>query len=821
MAFLTQDIRYALRGLRRAPGFAAVAVITLALGIGATATIFTVVNGVLLKPLPYAAADRLANIWVDLGEGAQSLPAVSAGDFRDYQRRSRTFEEFAAASGPMAAAGNLTGPGAEPEPTIVSTVTFNFFSLLGVRPQLGRAFTAEEEAFQGPRVMILSDALWRRRFGADPGIVGRAVELDGLTRTVVGVLPAGFRLLLPAEAFMVRDAEVWLPLQFNYANLPPRNFTGFTVFGRLKPGVTWEQARGDMSRIAAELRAEFPEHAAANTRIRPIPLQHDVVKGARPALVVLLAATGLVLLIACANVAHLLLARGTVRAQEFAVRAALGAGRGAMVRQLLTESAVLALLGGALGLLVANAGVALLNVLRPAKLPRLAEVQVDGTVIGFTLLVCAATTLLFGLAPVGALINQGPHGVMRAGGGARGGTGGGRQRLLRDVLIVGEVALSMLLLVGAGLLARSFARLQDVRPGFDASRALSFQVAVPFSRYGSPQLRTQFRQQLEQRLAALPGVTRVGAVSKLPLTGSGPMSPYAYDEETTRNWESVSADAMSISPGYFPAVGARLLAGRLHTEQDVFGTPPVIVIDRTLAERAWPGQSAVGKQLRLQPLGTPDSVAFAEVIGVVEHLRIHDLMRDGLPQIYWSYGQRPFGQFGFVLETTVDPTSLTSAVRREVQALDKDLAVSRLVPMQSYVSDAMGQSRFSLILMAALGGLALVLAAVGIFGVVSYSVSRRTREIGIRMALGEEPAQVRRTVVAQGMRLIAASIAVGLVAALVLTRYLGGLLFDVSPRDPATLAAVSAFLALVALLACYLPARRATRIDPLAALRAE
>jgi putative ABC transport system permease protein len=818
---MLQDVRFALRGLRRAPGFTAVAAITLALGIGATATIFTVVNGVLLKPLPYAAADRLANIWVDLGEGAQSLPAVSAGDFRDYQRRSRAFEEFAAASGPLGSAGNLTGPGAEPEPAIVTTVTHNFFSLLGVRPQLGRTFTAAEEAFQGPRVMMLSDALWRRRFGGDPGIVGRAVELDGLTRTVVGVLPAGFRLLLPAEAFMVRDAEVWLPLQWNYANLPPRNFTTFTVFGRLKPGVSWEQARADMSRIAGELRAEFPEHAAANTRIRPIPLQHDVVKGARPALVVLLAATGLVLLIACANVAHLLLARGTVRAQEFAVRAALGAGRGAMVRQLLTESAVLAMLGGALGLAVASAGIWLLNVLRPANLPRLAEVQVDGTVLGFTLAICAATTLLFGLAPALQGSKADMHSVMRAGGGARGGTGGGRQRLLRDVLIVGEVALSMLLLVGAGLLARSFARLQDVRPGFEASNALTFQVAVPFARYGTPRLRTQFRQQLEERLAAIPGVERVGAVSKLPLTGSGPLQPYAYDEETARNWESVTADVMAVSPGYFPAVGARLLAGRLHTEQDVFGAPRVIVIDRTLAERAWPGENAVGKRLRLEPLGTPDSIAFAEVVGVVEHLRIHDLMRDGLAQIYWSYGQRPFGQFGFVLRTTVHPASLTSAVRREVRAMDRDIAVSRLMPMDAYVSDARAQSRFSLILMAALGSLALVLAAVGIFGVVSYSVSRRTREIGIRMALGEEPAQVRRSVVAQGMRLILASIAVGLAITLAAAPQLSGLLFDVSPRDPATLLAVSAFLALVALLACYLPARRATRIDPLAALRAE
>ena len=560
MHALLQDLRYAVRALRRTPGFTAAAVVTLALGIGATTTIFTVVNGVLLRSLPYANADRIANIWNDFGENAQSLPAVSPLDFRDYQRRSRTFESFAAASSGNVAglSGNLTGDG-EPERVELATVTANFFPLFGVTPQYGRNFLPEEEVPQGPHVVMLSDRLWRSRYGADPRIVGSTIQLDGVAHTVVGVLPRDFHLALPAEAFLITDAEMWAPLQFDYGKAPPRNYTFFTVFGRLKPGVTFAQAQAEMDGIALQFRKEFPEHAGTQVRIRAVPLQEDVVKHARPALLILLGAVGLVLVIACANVAHLLLVRATVREGEFALRTALGASRWAVVRQLLTESGLLALAGGALGLMVTTLALSLLRVLHPSNLPRLGEIDVDGRVLAFTALTCLVTTLAFGLAPALQSARQDPHRSLQAGG--RSGTSAARHRV-RNALILGEVSLSVILLIGAGLLVRSFLSLQQVRPGFDAADLLTFQLAMPAGRYPTPESRRAFVRELERRLRDAPGVRRVGIVSQLPLTGSGSLSPYAFDEATARNWESVTADGRTVSPDYFAAMNTRLLAGR-------------------------------------------------------------------------------------------------------------------------------------------------------------------------------------------------------------------------------------------------------------------
>ncbi|MGI9040842.1 MAG: ABC transporter permease [Gemmatimonadales bacterium] len=817
MTSLGQDLRYAWRALRRSPGFALVAVVTLGLGIGATTTIFTVVNGVLLRPLPYTEPERLANIWNDLGDGAQSLPAVSPLDFKDYQQRSRTFAEFAAASGPGVAnlRGNLTG-GGEPERVDLSTVTANFFPLLGVSPALGRNFLPSEEATNGPHVVMITHRLWQRRYGGDPAIVGTTIQVDGVGHEVVGILPAGFRLLLPAEAFMVTDADVWAPLQFDYGQAPPRNYTFFTVFGRLQPGSTFQQAQAEMNVMAESFRSEYPVHAASNLRIRVVPLQHDIVKHARPALLTLMGAVGLVLLIACANVAHLLLARGTVREGEFALRAALGASRWAMVRQLLTESVVLALAGGLLGLLITVLALELLRQLHPANLPRLADVQLDGTVLAITALTCLATAIIFGLAPALQASRVDLHQNLKAGG--RGGSAINRQRM-RSLLIVGEVALSVVLLIGAGLLVRSFIALQQVRPGFDAGDVLTFQLSMPASRYPKGGERLNFYDRLQERLLALPGVRNVGAISQLPLTGSGPLQPFAYDEETARNWESVTADGRMVSPTYFSAMNTRLLGGRTFTEQDAFGTPDVIIIDETLAQRAWPGENAVGKQLQVEATGSPNPMV--EVVGVVEHMRSHDLTQATLPQIYRPLLQQPAATVAFAVETSVDPASMAASVRREVAGLDQDLSVHRLQPMATYLEEGMAQARFSLTLMAVLGGLALVLAAVGIFGVISYSVTQRTREFGIRAALGEDPGHTRLSVVVRGMRLVLLSIGVGLLASLALTRLLSGMLFEVKPADPLTFAGIGLLLGVVALLACYLPARRATRVDPATALRSE
>ena len=817
MSTLAHDLRLAFRALRRTPGFAIAAVGALALGIGATSTIFTVVNGVLLRPLQYEAPDRLANIWNDLGEGAQSLPAVSPLDFRDYQRRSRAFEDFAAAAEGNVAnlRGNLTGDG-EPERADIVTVTANFFPLLGVRPMLGRQFLPEEEALNGPHVVMLSHRLWQRRFAGDPSLVGRTVQIDGVAHEVVGILPRSFTLQLPTEAFQVSDGDLWVPIQFDYGQPLPRNLTFFTVFGRLAPGVTFEQAQAEMDLIARQFRSEFKEHAASKLRIRAVPLHYDVVKHARPALLVLLGAVGMVLLIACANVANLLLVRGTTRRAEFALRTALGASRGAMVRQVLTESLLLAVAGGVLGLGITLLALAVLRRLHPANLPRLADVQLDTTVLLFTAAICAVTSVLFGLVPALRAAGTDPQEHLKSGG--RGGSAGDR-RGARSLLIMAEVALSVVLLVGAGLLIRSFVALQRVDPGYDAGDVLTFELSMPFGQYQGGAARRAFFRELTGRLEALPGVTSVGMVSQLPLTGSGPLSPFAYDEETARNFESVTADGRNISPEYFEAMDAKLIAGRTFSYQDSAGTPPVIIIDETLAQLAWPGENAVGKQLQLAPTGEEN--AFAEVVGVVEHMRQHDLTRDVLHQIYYPVGQGTPTTMTFVVETALDPVSLVPTVRRTVESMDPDLPVSRLTPMTTYLSEGRAQARFSLVLMSVLGAVALLLTAVGVFGVISYSVSQRTREFGIRLALGEDPRQTKLSVVRGGMWLVLLSIGIGLAGSLVVTRLIAGLLYEVRPADPITFGGIGLLLALVALLACYLPARRATRVDPALTLRSE
>ena len=817
MPFLAWNLRLAARALRRSPGVTTLAVATLAVGIGAATTIFTVLNGVLLRPLPYAAPERIAIIWNDLGEGAQSLPAVSALDFLDYRERSRAFEGFAAASGPglVRLRGNLTGEG-DPERVDLSPVTANFFPLLGVTPVLGRSFTVAEEQANGPRVAMLSHRLWQRRYAGDPAVVGRTIQIDGLEHLVVGILPGAFRLHLPAEAFMVTDAEIWTPLQFDYGRAPPRNYTGFTVFGRLAEGRTWAQAQAEMDGIAAQLRAEHPVHAGSNLRIRVIPLLEDVVKHARPTLVLLMAAVGLVLLIACANVANLLLTRATARESEFALRAALGADRGTMVRQLLLEGTLIAGAGGALGLGITFLSLALLRAAPPADLPRLGDIRVDGAVLGFALLVSATTVLLAALVPALRASRADPHAALQAG--ARGSGGRDRQRL-REVLIGAEVALSVVLLVGAGLMVRSFVALQGVRPGFEADDVLTFQLALPAARYPDDTAQANFFRALEERLGALPGVVGVGQINKLPLTGSGTLQPFAYNEATARSWESVTADERTVSPGFFDAVDARLVSGRRFTDRDDADAPAVAIVDRSLAELAWPGQDPVGRRLQVQPTGSENP--YVEIIGVVEHLRLNDLTRETLPQIYWPSGQGRPAVVAYAVEGQGDPAALAAGVRRAVAELDKELPVSRLEPMSSYVAANAAQRRFSLVLMGVLGGIALLLAAVGVFGVISYSVSQRSREFGIRLALGEDPAHTRRSVVAGGMRVVLLSIALGLGAALAGSRWIAGLLYQVRPADPATFAAIALLLASVAALACWLPARRATRVDPALALRGE
>ena len=810
---LIADVWGTIRSLRKSPGFSIIAIVTLGLGVGATTLVFTVVHSVLLKPLPYENPEQLVNVWNNLVEERQDLPAVHSADFRDYQEMSETFQEFAAASGAgqVGLSGVLTGNG-RPLHVDLSPVTHNFFSLLGVDPVLGRHFTEDEEAFNGPKVAIISHGLWQSRFGGDADVAGRTMELDGQSFEIVGVLPQEFRLLLPSEAFLVKPADVWVPLQLDMNNQPPRNWTALTVFGRLQPTVTLAQAQVEMDRIAAELRATHPEHAGSGIQIRLVPLQHDIVKQSSGALLTLFGAVGFVLLIACANVAHLLLLRGNARQRELAMRTALGATRNRIARQMFTESVVLALLGAGLGLLLTIGGLDLLTVLQPPNLPRLDEIAISGPVLGFTLLASLVTAVVFGLAPALHASKTSMSQLLKEGG--RSGSTGGAGRA-RNLLMIAEVALSVVLLVGTGLMIRSFSALQDVRPGFRPEPVLSFGLSLPRRDYPTGVEVSAFYRSLEASFAAMPGVEAVGAGSKLPLTGSGPLWPYAYDDETSEHF-NLSADGRSITPGYFEAMGTRLIAGRFFDGQDIRDNQRVVIVDEMLATRAWPDEDPIGQQLELFSNGQ-----FSTVVGVVEHTRVYDLTRDVREHVYVPHGQHQARNMSLVVKATRDPVALAGSVRDQVWALDSNLPVNDLRPMREYVSDAAASARFMLLLMSVFGGVALVLASVGIYGVISYAVRQRSHEFGVRMALGASPNGLVKSVVSEGARLLGVSIVLGMGASALVSRSLRSMLFGVSPTDVATYALVAVVLWGVALLACYLPARRSARVDPVTTLRSE
>jgi predicted permease len=762
---LVADIRITFRALRRSPLYTTVATATIGLGIGITTLVFSVVHGVLLNPLPYDAPDRLVNVWNDLVEEQQFLPAVNPADFRDYQEMSETFEAFAAGTGPgpVGLTGVLTGDG-PPVKVDVTPVTHNFFSLLGIDPMLGRHFTEEEEAFRGPSVAIISHELWSSRFAQDRDLVGKTFQMDGRGFTVVGVLPRGFRLLLPNEAFQIRHADVWVPLQQNYANLPPRNWTWFTVLGRLRDGVTLAEAQAEMNRIADELRATYPAHAGSGMEIRLMPFQHDIVKAARPALLTLFGAVAFVLLITCANVAHLMLLRGTARQREVALRSALGASRLSIIRQMLMESLVLAALGGALGLGLAAVGLDVLVALQPPNLPRLDELAMSGQIFAFAAGVAVLSAVVFGIVPAVHTSRTDVHALLKDGG--RSGRSRGAVRF-RQLLVGGEIAVSLVLLVGTGLMIRSFAALQRVDPGFQAAGVLTFRLSLPRNDYPTGRSAFEFGNQLRARITTLPGVTAAGAITQLPLTGPGPLWPYAYDDETLAN-ANLTAEARNVAPGYFEAMGMRLMGGRFFTDQDVAGAEPVVIIDEMLARRAWPDGDAVGQSFTLTGPGNPVSV---RVVGVLQHPRLYDLTSESREQVYVPQGQRGgVRNTVFTVRTDGDPAALADAVRNAVWEVDANLPVDNLRPMTAYVDDAMAAPQFALVVMTLFGGLALVLAAVGIYGVISYSVGLRAHEFGIRMALGASPKGVVHGVVAGAARLVGVALLPGIAVSVILSR---------------------------------------------------
>jgi predicted permease len=806
---MIQDLRFAVRSLRRRKGLLVLAITTLGLGVGASTALFSLVHGVLLKPLPYRAPDRLAILWHVFGHGAQDLPAMHPLDYHDYRSRSTALEDLTIATGQQ----SILGGEAVPRIVQVGLVASHFFRFLGVDPLLGRHFLPQEDLPGGPRVALISHRLWQSRFGGDPAIVGKRIELNTQRVEVVGVMPAGFRLELPAETYALRDSDVWRPAQINFAEQPPRNLTAYTVFARLAPGVTFAQAQEELSGIAGQLRAEVAVHEASDLRVKVVPFQHDVVKGARVGLWMLMAAVALLLVIASVNVALLMLARARGRDRELLVRVAIGAERWRIARLVLAESLIVAACGGAAGIVLARLALVSVGARALANLPRIGDVAMDLSVLAFAAAVSMISAVAFGLLPAMRASRIDLANALRAAAVGSRSPSAGRGR---DVLIVTQTALGLMLVVGALLVVQSFRALAGAHPGFDPRHTLTARVSTPpgpqFANLAAVQA---YHAEVRRRLAALPGVTAMGAISQLPLTGQGPLQPYAYDAETARNWERLSADSFSITPGYFAAVRATLLAGRDLTDEEIAGGSRAIVIDDTLAKRAFGGAgSAIGRQLQLEPEAVPES--FFEVIGVVAHMRYHDLRRTQLPQIYRG---GLFRTFSVAIRVDGDAGALAEAMRTAIAEIRPGTAIQDVRLLAAIVDDALGPMRLAVWLMTAFGVLALTLAAVGIYGVFSYFVGERTHEIAVRLALGATPAAVRTLVVGRGLTLTAAGLALGLAGAVVVGGAATGLLYEVSIPDPLTCSAAVLCVTCVAVAACWLPAHRASRIDPQAGLR--
>jgi len=804
METLWQDLRYGFRMLARNPGFTAVAVLTLALGIGANTAIFSVVNAVLFQPLDYEEPDRLYLLWTT-NPGWARPESASLPDFLDWREQNQVFEDLAAISRRSL---NLTGDG-EPERLIGSYVSSSFFSLLRVQPSAGRGFLPGEDAPGAEHVAVLGYGLWQRRFGADPSLVGKTISLNGNDHTVVGIAPEDFQLF--------QGTDLWLPLALD-ASQPQfgRRSDFLRVLGRLKPDVREDRAQAEMTTIAKRLEQEYPQ-TNTNIGVVLVPLHEHFVGNVRPALLVLLGAAGFVLLIACANVANLLLARAASREKEVAIRAALGASRFRLVRQLLTESVLLALLGGSGGLLLAMWGTDGLVRLSPAGLPRLNEIAVNEWVLGFTLLVSVIAGVLFGLVPALHASRLEMHESLKEGG--RGSADQGGRRRLRSVLVVSEVALALMLLIGAGLMITSVYRLQQVSPGFNTENLLVGRVNLPAAKYSNPSEILGFSEQLIERLEGMPGIRAVTTTDDYPLSSGSYLSFVVEGRPAPPPSQVVDAIVISVTPGYHRALGILLVRGRAFTRQDGPGDRLVVVINQAMAKKHFPSEDPIGQRLAYDgPDGQPN---WREIVGVVADVRHEGLDQDAYPEFHMPFSQKPSRGMTVLVRTESDPSALVGAVRGAVQAIDPNQPVYAVRTMDTILSRSVAQQRFTMVLLGMFATVALVLAAIGIYGVISYSVSRRTHEIGIRMALGAQPRDIFRLVVGQGMVLTLIGVGVGLAGAFALTRFLESLLFGVSATDPATFAGVALLLAAVALLACYLPARRATKVDPLVALRYE
>lgn len=800
---LRQDLQFGLRTLRRNPGFAAVAVITLALGIGANTAIFSVVNTVLLRPLPYKDPGSL--VWAAIRFPSFHGGAfVNSPDFAAWRDHNQVLQQIGAFGGSKA---NLTGAG-EPARVSLRDVTVGFFGMLGVDPILGRTFTADEGKEGQNHVALLSESLWRTRFGASRKVLGKTIHLDNDSYTVVGVMPGS--LSYP-------DADVWTPIALNAAEFSPhsKRWEMLTVIGRLKPGITISQAQSDLLLVTHQIDREYGPQAVpyrAHEQVEVIPLHALLVRNVRSLLLILLGAVGFVLLIACANVANLLLSRAAARGKEMAVRSALGAGRARLIRQLLTESVMLAVAGGLFGLLAGLWSVQLLKRLIPPNLP--SEIRLDPRVFGFVIGIAVLAVVLFGLVP--AIIASRPD-VSEAlkEGGIRAGVSHGTHRL-RSLLVISEIALSLILLIGAGLLARSFVRLTNVDLGFDPHHLLSAAVWRPMTQgFNTPSPAPFFHDVLE-KLRALPGVERTAATTHPPVSIFNELMLGFNVQGAEAVHPAQPVSLASVSPDYFRTMGIHLLKGRFFDEHDGNGAPNVVILDETLAREAFKNRDPLGQRIGGGPNGP-----WRTVVGVVADTRNYELNKQPWPELYAPYFQEPRRFMTFVLRVNGNPLSVASAVRKVVQSVDKNQPVSNIQTMDEVIAKSAAPQRFRMLLLGLFAVLALALAGVGIYGVMSYSVSQRTHEIGVRMALGAQRQDVLRLVVWRGMALAIAGILIGLGGAFALTRFLASMLYGIGAVDPLTFTALSLLLAAVALFACYIPARRATKVDPVIALRCE
>jgi putative ABC transport system permease protein len=813
---MLQEIRHAFRLLVKNPLFTLVGVLTLALGIGATTAVFTLVNALLIKPLPYEDPARLVLLFEHFKDQHLDTIPVSPPEFLEYKTQLKSFDKLAAFD---TATFNLS-EGELPERVFGAKVSADLFPLLGVEPIRGRTFRSEENAVARDDVIVISERLWRRKFDRDPRVLGSKLMADGRPFTIVGIMPASFEFPLPlfniTGAQFGEQADIWQPLGFTDEEMKSRGSRSYGVIGHLAPNVSARQAQAELDTVVREMRPRFKDNYPQTESFGATiyPLKEQVIGGMKPLLLILLGAVALVLLIACANLATMLLARATAREREMAIRVAVGASRGRLLRQALTESVILAIFGAAIGVLFAIWAVDLVKSIGTQTIPRLSEVHIDGTVLLATVAIAVGTGLVFGLVP--GLASGKPDLTEALKEGGRGSTSGRRHNRLRNALVIAEVALALVLLTGAGLLLKSFVRLQNVNPGFNPKNVLTAEISLPALRYPDKKSQVNFLTELDRRVASLPGVKNVGLTIILPMSGINSDSSFDIEGRTSDDAHpGPDEEIRLVSANYFRTLEMPLLRGRFFTNADNLDAPPVVIINHALAKRYWPNENALGKRMQLP---TREGPVWATIVGIVGDMHHRGLDQPVKPEFYVPLTQAPYPAVILAVRSTQDPTSLTSAIRREVQTIDPTLPIAHVRALEQVIADSIAPRRLSVSLLTVFAGIALVLASVGIYGVMSFLVVQRTHEIGVRMALGAQRSDVLRLIIAHAGALIGAGTVLGLIVALLSTSALRSVLYEVGALDLSTFVFVTLTLTLVALVASYFPARRATRADPMIAL---